>query len=350
AMDMLCQAGDEPGLSAVVYDNVIRALLTARADSHCVGFQLSERAANHALIVYSMGGNAKEAYDTLKYLVQANYTPSRLGIARLVQDFGNKGDVEAIQEVEKLLNGPSAAPQGSTMVFLNNTALAHIKNGNLTSAIELLEDVYTVPETSYPSMAYVFKKIYEQNNEEAIDKQTSYPSMAYVFKKIYEQNNEEAIDKLAAMAERLANQFACYMRPQTCSSGCWNLGKQEEARLMLERCGGLAEQRSSLLSYTFKIIQRPGQVDTVKAVQSLVPDYAEKDVHYSYLMKCYNLDQDLPSAKALYEQWTAEGVPVDEMSLKRLAVMYRNAGEKVPFVEPPESFKFYANKMKSTNP
>ncbi|KAG7283188.1 hypothetical protein CRUP_000550, partial [Coryphaenoides rupestris] len=30
AMDMLCQAGDEPGLSAVVYDNVIRALLTAR--------------------------------------------------------------------------------------------------------------------------------------------------------------------------------------------------------------------------------------------------------------------------------------------------------------------------------
>jgi len=30
AMDMLCQAGEQPGLPAMVYDFVIRALLTDR--------------------------------------------------------------------------------------------------------------------------------------------------------------------------------------------------------------------------------------------------------------------------------------------------------------------------------
>ena len=29
------------------------------------------------------------------------------------------------------------------------------------------------------------------------------------------------------------------------------------------------------------------QVDKIKALHALIPDYTEKDVHYSYLMKCY---------------------------------------------------------------
>lgn len=46
------------------------------------------------------------------------------------------------------------------------------------------------------------------------------------------------------------------------------------------------------------------------------------------------LDQDLASAKALYERMQAEGVKIDELTLKRLAKLYKDSGETVPFEEP----------------
>lgn len=49
------------------------------------------------------------------------------------------------------------------------------------------------------------------------------------------------------------------------------------------------------------------------------------------------MDNDLSSAKALYEQMQTEGVPANELSLKRLAMLYKNKGETVPFTEPPVS-------------
>lgn len=47
------------------------------------------------------------------------------------------------------------------------------------------------------------------------------------------------------------------------------------------------------------------------------------------------LDKDFSSAKALYERMQAEGVKADELTLKRLALLYKEAGETVPFEEPP---------------
>lgn len=49
------------------------------------------------------------------------------------------------------------------------------------------------------------------------------------------------------------------------------------------------------------------------------------------------VDEDLSSAKALHEQMQTEGVPANELSLKRLAALYRNHGETAPFPEPPVS-------------
>ena len=49
------------------------------------------------------------------------------------------------------------------------------------------------------------------------------------------------------------------------------------------------------------------------------------------------VDKDLSSAKALYEEMQKEGIAADELSLKRLAVLFRNEGEMVPFTEPPVS-------------
>lgn len=48
-------------------------------------------------------------------------------------------------------------------------------------------------------------------------------------------------------------------------------------------------------------------------------------------------DKDLASAKALYERALEEGLVMDELSLKRLAVLHRDAGETPPFPEPPVS-------------
>lgn len=47
------------------------------------------------------------------------------------------------------------------------------------------------------------------------------------------------------------------------------------------------------------------------------------------------MDKDLTSAKAVYQQMQDEGLQVNELSLKRLALLYKNAGEAVPFEEPP---------------
>ena len=68
-----------------------------------------------------------EARETLNAMLQADHMPSQLCITRLVQELGNQGDVGAIQEVEALVTGLGVAPQLSSMVFVNNTALAHIK-------------------------------------------------------------------------------------------------------------------------------------------------------------------------------------------------------------------------------
>lgn len=49
------------------------------------------------------------------------------------------------------------------------------------------------------------------------------------------------------------------------------------------------------------------------------------------------LDSDVSSAKALYESLTAKNIKLDNLFLKRYAVLLKKAGESVPFAEPPVS-------------
>lgn len=49
------------------------------------------------------------------------------------------------------------------------------------------------------------------------------------------------------------------------------------------------------------------------------------------------LDEDVASAKALYDKMKAEKLHPNELSLKRLAVLLKRAGEPIPFIEPPVS-------------
>lgn len=68
-----------------------------------------------------------DALEKLKSMLQADQVPSQLAVTRLVQALGSHGDVVGIQEVESLMKSLGTTPNLSSMVFVNNTALAHIK-------------------------------------------------------------------------------------------------------------------------------------------------------------------------------------------------------------------------------
>ncbi|GLD51462.1 leucine-rich PPR motif-containing protein, mitochondrial [Lates japonicus] len=145
--------------------------------------------------------------------------------------------------------------------------------------------------------------------------------------------------------------FVSVMRPfLSLVAACFRLPDSPSKSLLQghwRRCNALAEQKEVLVSYMSEKAQQPGQVDKIKALFSLIPDFTEKEVLYSYLMKCHFMDEDLASAKVLHEQMQKEGIDIDELSLKRLAKLYCDAGETVPFTEPPESFRFYADRLRN---
>uniref|UniRef100_A0A9J8AUF6 Leucine rich pentatricopeptide repeat containing n=1 Tax=Cyprinus carpio carpio TaxID=630221 RepID=A0A9J8AUF6_CYPCA len=226
---------------------------------------------------------AKDALGTLKGMLQADQVPSQLAITRLVQGLGSEGKTQDIQEVEALVKTLGSIKL-SSMLFVNNTALAHIKNEDIDSAVELLESFYI------------------QNT----DNQKS--SISFVFRKVLDANNDAALDKLSAMVERLCNHFASYRAATDLFLIYLDTGRTEEAKFLLQ--------------YT----------PAVFALSELIPDFTEKENIYSHLVKCY---KDFRSAKALYERMQAEGVKADELTLKRLALLYKEAGEPVPFEEPP---------------
>ncbi|XP_058507981.1 leucine-rich PPR motif-containing protein, mitochondrial [Solea solea] len=314
------------------YDLLIRAFLSVGnitdamkvkdiAVSHVPGFQLNTIANSLFIITYCKKGQAKDALEKLKSVVQMGQVPTQLAIVRLTQALGSHGDLEGINEVESALKDLGSTLNLSRMLFVNNKALAHINNNDLDLAADLLESVFTSPDSVRQSISYVFRKLMQDGND-------------------------AAIDKLSAMAERLANHFACYGPATDLFLELLENDKVEDAKFMLARFNALAEQKDALMSYLTRKAQIPGQVGKIKTLLSLIPDFTTKDVSYPYLMKCHVLDKDLASAKALYDQMQAEGIVVDELSLKRLARLYHNAGKEAPFPEPPESFKFYADKLK----
>ncbi|XP_048060556.1 leucine-rich PPR motif-containing protein, mitochondrial [Megalobrama amblycephala] len=319
-------------LGPAAYDTLIKALL-AKGDiedaiavkniaaDHIPRFSLSDIANNLLIISQVKRCQMKDAMEIFKGMLQADQVPSQLAITRLVQGLASEGNTQDIQGVEALVKTLGSVKL-SSMLFVNNTALAHIKNGDIDSAVELLESVYT------------------QNTE------NQNTSISFVFRKVLDANNDAALDKLSAMAERLCNHFASYRAATDLFLIYLDTGRTEEAKFLQQRCAAINEQKDVMFTYMLRAAQQPGQADKIKTLTELIPDFTEKENIYSHLIKCYSLDKDLSSAKALYERMQAEGVTADELTLKRLALLYREAGETLPFQEPPESFRFYADKLK----
>uniref|UniRef100_A0A8C1LVY3 Leucine rich pentatricopeptide repeat containing n=1 Tax=Cyprinus carpio TaxID=7962 RepID=A0A8C1LVY3_CYPCA len=280
------------------------------ATDHIPGFSLSDNANNLLIISQMKRGQMKDAMGTLKGMLQADQVPTQLAITRLVQGLASQGNTQDIQEVEALVKTLGSIKM-SSMLFVNNTALAHIKNEDIDSAVELLESFYI------------------QNTE------NQKSSISFVFRKVLDANNDAVLDKLSAMAERLCNHFASYRAATDLFLIYLDTGRTEEAKFLLQRCAAVSEQKDTMFTYMLRAAQQPGQAAKIKALSELIPDFTEKENIYSHLVKCYGLDKDFSSAKALYERMQAEGVKADDLTLKRLALLYKEAGEAVPFEEPP---------------
>ncbi|XP_068420505.1 leucine-rich PPR motif-containing protein, mitochondrial [Eschrichtius robustus] len=297
------------------------------AETHIKGFTLND-AANSLLIITQVRRDyLKDALTTLKTALDLEQIPSRVAVTRLIQACALKGDTESIQDIQKLVNGLEDSIGLSRMVFINNIALAQIKNNNIDGAIENIENMLT-------------------SGNQTMEPQ--YFGLAYLFRKVIEERLEPALEKISIMAERMANQFAIYKPVTDLFLQLVDSGKVDDARALLQRCGAIAEQTPIFLVFCIRNSRRPGKAPTVKSLLELIPELTEKEEAYTSIMKNYVLDSDVASAKALYENLTAKDVKLNDLFLKRYAVLLKNAGESVPFTEPPESFEFYAKQLKES--
>ncbi|XP_053317229.1 leucine-rich PPR motif-containing protein, mitochondrial isoform X2 [Spea bombifrons] len=320
-------------LSPAAYMNLIKTLLSdgqievamkvkSSAENNINGFALNDITSSLLIITQVRRDYLKDAVGTLKGMLDNDKMPTQLSITRLVQALATKGDVQSIEAVEKMVAGIGSSISLSNMLFINNKLLAHLKNGDIEKAIDFVEPLYIEAQSSQIT------------------------SIGYVFRKVIEDKMEPALDKLSAMAERLANQFAMYRPVTELFLQYIHAGRKDDARFLLQRCTAITEQTPMLVSFIARSSHAADQASAISDLLELIPDFAGKDVAYSYQMKCYAANKDVSAAKALYERAIAEKLTPDELFLKRLAVLLRDAGEPVPFTEPPESFAFYANELK----
>ncbi|XP_062065344.1 leucine-rich PPR motif-containing protein, mitochondrial [Lepus europaeus] len=296
------------------------------AETHIKGFTLND-AANSLLIITQVRRDyLKEALKTLKAALDLGQMPSRLAVTRLIQAFALKGDVQSVEAIQKMVHGLESIGL-SRMVFINNIALAQIKNNNVDVVVENIENMLT---SETPTV------------------EPQFFGLAYLFRKVIEERLDPAAEKLSIMAERLANQFAVYKPVTDFFLQLVDAGKTDDARALLQRCGAIAEQIPILLVFCIRSAQKPGKAPTLKSLLELIPELTEKEEAYASAMKSYVLDKDVASAKALYEHLTAKKTKLNDLFLKRYAVLLKGAGEPVPFTEPPESFEFYAKQLKES--
>ncbi|XP_016313114.1 leucine-rich PPR motif-containing protein, mitochondrial-like [Sinocyclocheilus anshuiensis] len=258
-------------------------------------------------------GKAQEANDILKEAESMGMVLSPAPYDTLIKTLLASGNIEDAMAVKNMSLFKSLTPSMNSLFSLCSE--------DIDSAVELLESFYI------------------QNTE------NQKSSISFVFRKVLDANNDAVLDKLSAMAERLCNHFASYRAATDLFLIYLDTGRTEEAKFLLQRCAAVNEQKDTMFTYMLRAAQQPGQAAKIKALSELIPDFTEKENIFSHLVKCYGLDKDFSSAKALYERMQVEGVKADELTLKRLAQLYKEAGATVPFEEPPESFRFYADKL-----
>ncbi|XP_027579218.2 leucine-rich PPR motif-containing protein, mitochondrial isoform X2 [Pipra filicauda] len=319
------------------YDTLIRALLAQNclqeaievkriAETHIKGFTLNSAASSLLIISQVRRDYLKDALAVLKGMLDSGVLPSRPAVTALVQALAEKGDLKNLQALKNMLEDITKSIGLSASLMANAIALAHMKTNDLDAAVEYLEPLLISGA---------------QNPDQAVR------SISYLLRKVSEEGLEPALEKFGVMAERLASQFGIYRPVTDLFLQYVSADRVDDARSLIKRCGAIAQEKRTLGSFMSRAATKPGQAKVIERLLELIPEHLDPEVAYRYLLRCYELDGDVASAKAVYEKTKAKNIQLHELSLKSLATFLKKVGEPVPFTEPPETFKFYVEKWRN---
>ncbi|XP_074719678.1 leucine-rich PPR motif-containing protein, mitochondrial isoform X2 [Strix uralensis] len=317
------------------YDILIKALLIQNcleeaievkhvAETHIKGFTLNSAASSLLIISQVRRDYLKDAMAVLKGVLDSGLLPTRPAVTALIQALAEKGDLKNLQALKNMLEDVTKSIGLSASLIANAIALAHTKNNDLDAAVEYLEPLLISGA---------------QNPDQAVK------NISYLLRKVSEEGLEPALEKFGVMAARLASQFGIYRPVTDLFLQYVSADRVDDARSLIQRCGALVEKRA-LVSFMARSASKPGQAKKIETLLELIPEHLDMEIAYRYLMKCYELDGDVASVKAVYEKTKAKNIQLHELSLKSLAVFLKKVGEPVPFTEPPETFKFYVEQLR----
>ncbi|KFQ03650.1 hypothetical protein N329_13187, partial [Haliaeetus albicilla] len=318
------------------YTTLIKALLTQNcleeaievkhiAETHIKGFTLNSAASSLLIISQVRRDYLKDALAVLKGMLDNGLLPTRPAVTVLTQTLAEKGDLKNLQALKNMLEGITKSVGVSASLIANAIALAYTKNNDLDAAVEYLEPLLI-------SSA--------QNPDQAVK------NISYLLRKVSEEGLEPGLEKFGVMAERLASQFGIYRPVTDLFLQYVSADRVDDARSLIQRCGALVEEKRTLVSFMARSASKPGQAKKIETLLELIPEHLDMEIAYRYLMRCYELDGDVASVKAVYEKTKAKNIQLHELSLKSLAAFLKKVGEPVPFTEPPETFKFYVEKWR----
>ncbi|XP_032845349.2 leucine-rich PPR motif-containing protein, mitochondrial isoform X2 [Tyto alba] len=294
------------------------------AETHIKGFTLNSAASSLLIISQVRRDYLKDAMAVLKGILDRGMLPTRSAVNALIQALAEKRDLRNLQALENMLDDITKSIGVPASLIANAIALAHAKNNDLDAAVEYLEPLLISGA---------------QNPDQAVN------SISYLLRKVSEEGLEPALEKFGVMAERLAGQFGIYRPVTDLFLQYVSADRVDDARSLIQRCGALVEKRT-LVSFMARSATKPGQAKKIKTLLELIPEHLDKEPAYRYLMRCYELDGDVASVKAVYEKTKVENIQLHELALKSLAAFLKKVGEPVPFTEPPETFKFYVEELR----
>ncbi|XP_010122016.1 PREDICTED: leucine-rich PPR motif-containing protein, mitochondrial-like, partial [Chlamydotis macqueenii] len=307
------------------YDTLIKALLTQNcleeaievkhiAETHIKGFTLNSAASSLLIISQVRRDYLKDAMAVLKGILDSGLLPTRTAVIALTQALAEKGDLKNLQALKNMLEDITKSIGVSASLMANATALAYTKNNDLDAAVEYLEPLLISGA---------------QNPDQAVR------NISYLLRKVSEEELEPAFEKFGVMAERLASQFGIYRPVTDLFLQYVSADRVDDARSLIQRCGALVEEKRTFASFMARSASRPGQAKKIETLIELIPEHLDMELAYRYLMRCYELDGDVASVKAVYEKIQAKNIQLPELSLKSLAAFLKKVGEPVPFTEPP---------------
>ncbi|NWV41350.1 LPPRC protein, partial [Grantiella picta] len=296
------------------------------AETHIKGFTLNSAASSLLIISQVRRDYLKDALAVLKGMLDSGTLPTRLAAITLIQALAEKGDVKNLQVLQNMLGDITKSLRLSDSLIPNAIALAHTKSNDLDAAIKYLEPLLISGA---------------QNPDQAVK------NISYLLRRVSEEGLEPALEKFGVMAERLASQFGIYRPVTDLFLQYVSADRVDDAKSLIQRWDKIAQEKRILGRFMARAASQPGQAKKIETLLELIPEHLNPVVVYRYLLRCYELDEDVASVKATYEKAKAKNIELHEVSLKSLATFLKKVGEPVPFTEPPETFEFYVEKWRN---